>query len=768
LKQNNVQVTDNNRTGTKYFDRFTYQLVLWVGLILLIAMSTWAYPNIKYQNKKAIDQMLTKVNILSDTVKLGTRYAMMTDSREDINDIIKNICRQKEIESIRIINKQGQIKFSNSPSEIDLKSDVESQACYVCHRGREESPLDSASLLERTRIYDSSNGHRVLALITPIYNEPGCSTHACHIHPQNKKVLGVLDVVASLESADREILSYQHRIVALGILVFTGISVGIGVFLTVFLNRPIKRIIKGIRLISQGEYNHQIDLNRRDEIGQLATAINKMGKQIGEKQEELNKQRDEFQNLFEHVPCYITVQDRDLKLIRYNREFATHFDAKIGDYCYRAYKNRSERCEICPVMMTFEDGAPHSSEETGINKDGTRSYWTVRTSPIRNSQGEIVAAMEMSLDITRSKRLEEEVKKSEEKYQVIFNNIPDPLFVLDKENLEILDCNDSITSVYGFHKHELLKTSFLNLFDKDEEVDYFSQLKTSNTLNRARQITKEGRTIFVNIRVSPSEYLGQDVLLVTTSDITERLTAEQQLIQAGKMATLGEMATGIAHELNQPLSVIKTASSYLMRKINRKERIEDEILKTLAEEMDSYVDRASNIINHMREFGRKSEVKKEKVHVNDVLNKALDIFGQQLKLREIEIVREYEENLPPILADANRLEQVFINLLINARDAIEERWNQADHRKGMKKISLKTSSQEGMVTIEFRDTGTGIPKSIIDKIFEPFFTTKKVGKGTGLGLSISYSIVRDYDGVIKVKSRENEGSNFIVQFPIAE
>lgn len=768
MKQNNVQVTDNNRTGTKYFDRFTYQLVLWVGLILLIAMSTWAYPNIKYQNKKAIDQMLTKVNILSDTVKLGTRYAMMTDSREDINDIIKNICRQKEIESIRIINKQGQIKFSNSPSEIDLKSDVESQACYVCHRGREESPLDSASLLERTRIYDSSNGHRVLALITPIYNEPGCSTHACHIHPQNKKVLGVLDVVASLESADREILSYQHRIVALGILVFTGISVGIGVFLTVFLNRPIKRIIKGIRLISQGEYNHQIDLNRRDEIGQLATAINKMGKQIGEKQEELNKQRDEFQNLFEHVPCYITVQDRDLKLIRYNREFATHFDAKIGDYCYRAYKNRSERCEICPVMMTFEDGAPHSSEETGINKDGTRSYWTVRTSPIRNSQGEIVAAMEMSLDITRSKRLEEEVKKSEEKYQVIFNNIPDPLFVLDKENLEILDCNDSITSVYGFHKHELLKTSFLNLFDKDEEVDYFSQLKTSNTLNRARQITKEGRTIFVNIRVSPSEYLGQDVLLVTTSDITERLTAEQQLIQAGKMATLGEMATGIAHELNQPLSVIKTASSYLMRKINRKERIEDEILKTLAEEMDSYVDRASNIINHMREFGRKSEVKKEKVHVNDVLNKALDIFGQQLKLREIEIVREYEENLPPILADANRLEQVFINLLINARDAIEERWNQADHRKGMKKISLKTSSQEGMVTIEFRDTGTGIPKSIIDKIFEPFFTTKKVGKGTGLGLSISYSIVRDYDGVIKVKSRENEGSNFIVQFPIAE
>ena len=270
----------------------------------------------------------------------------------------------------------------------------------------------------------------------------------------------------------------------------------------------------------------------------------------------------------------------------------------------------------------------------------------------------------------------------------------------------------------------------------------------------------------MNIRISASEYLGRETLLVTTSDITTRLMAEQQLIQASKMATLGEMATGVAHELNQPLSVIKTSSSFIIKKVRKNETIKEEILRTLAEEIDSHVDRASKIISHMREFGRKSDVKKKKVWINEPLEKALDIFNQQLKLREINVVKELEKDLPPILADPNRLEQVFINLLINSRDAIEERWEQGDHKDEAKRILIKTSYKEDLVTIEVRDTGCGIPESVFDKIFDPFFTTKKVGEGTGLGLSISYGIIQDYDGTIKVETRKGKGSAFIIQFPV--
>jgi histidine kinase len=419
-------------------------------------------------------------------------------------------------------------------------------------------------------------------------------------------------------------------------------------------------------------------------------------------------------------------------------------------------------------MKTFEDGNSHYSEESGVDKDGTQSFWVVRTSPIRNSRGEVTAAMELCLDITQMKHLEKEVQKSEEKYRSIFNSIPNPVFVLDASSLEILDCNDSVTPVYGFRKEELLMSSFEDLFEEDSRERYASELKSSTVLNQVRQTNKAGQTIFVNIRVSPSEYVGRDVLLVTTSDITKRLMTEQQLIQASKMTTLGEMATGVAHELNQPLSVIKTASSFLSKKVKGNEKIKDEILETLTAEIESHVDRASKIISHMREFGRKSEVSKERVQVNETLDRAHEIFSQQLKLREIQVVKDYEEDLPSILADSNRLEQVFINLLINARDAIEEKLNDVGHANGEKKIFLKTSHQWRMIKIEVRDTGKGIPKTILDKIFEPFFTTKKVGKGTGLGLSISYGIVQDYDGTIKVETEEDKGSNFVIMFPVSD
>jgi histidine kinase len=242
--------------------------------------------------------------------------------------------------------------------------------------------------------------------------------------------------------------------------------------------------------------------------------------------------------------------------------------------------------------------------------------------------------------------------------------------------------------------------------------------------------------------------------------------AEQQLIQAGKMATLGEMATGMAHELNQPLSVIKTASNFFLKKIRNKEKIKEDIIETLAEEMDNHVDRASKIINHMREFGRQSDAKKEEVKINRALQKALEIFSRQLELREIDVSMDLQEDLPIIMADSNRLEQVFINLLTNARDAIEDRYAQSNDEKAEKKIFITSRSDGKHITVEIRDTGIGLPESMHSKIFDPFFTTKKAGSGTGLGLSISYGIVRDYNGTIKVESNMNQGSAFILNFPV--
>lgn len=742
------------------------KLILSVGLTLLIGISTWAYFNLEYQKQKVMENIVAAADRLSNTILLGTHYAMMLNSRDDINQIIKNIGKQKEIENIRIYNKKGLIKFSNKNKEVDRTTNIKAEACDVCHRS--DPPLVTLSLVQKTRIFSAPEGHRLLGIISPILNEPSCSTDACHVHPEGKQILGALDVVVSLEQIDKEILVFENGIILLAVFVFMVISALIFIFLFRFVNQPVKKLIAATRLIAKGEYLDNFKIHQNDEMGQLFNAINQLGQEISQKQAELKKQRDEYQNLLELVPCLITIQDRNFRLISYNHEFSAIFDPRPGDFCFRAYKARHDKCEVCPVERTFEDGQSHYGQETGLNKDGSITHWIARTSPIRNPKGEIVAVMEVCLDITRMKLLEERLEKSEKKYYAIFNNIPNPVFILDVESLEILDCNESVKTVYGYDKHEIIKKSFLEIFREADKDWYAVRIKTASVLDKVRHVNRGGGTLFVNIRISPSEYLGQKVLLVTTSDITRRLETEQQLIHAGKMATLGEMATGIAHELNQPLSVIKTASSYCIKKLYARERINEELFLTMLEKVDRNVDRASKIIHHIRQFGHISDMELVQVQVNDILEKAFEIFSQQFKAIGIETVWDIDRNLPRIMATPDRLEQVFINLILNARDAIEEKGRSREHDQDAKRITLKTSSRNKRVVVEISDTGTGVSPAIADKIFDPFFTTKDVGKGTGLGLSISYNIIKDCGGEIQLGPQKDRGACFILTFPIQD
>ena len=747
-----------------------FQLLFYIGLTFLVSISTWAYFNIKYENSKARESIAAEADRFSNTIKLGAHYAMMINSRDDINMIINNISRQKGIASIRIYNKEGQIKFSNDKNDLNRKTNIRDEACFICHKS--EPPKAFIDLSERTRILKNDSDKNFMGIISPIYNEPGCAGE-CHVHSQKKKVLGALDVVVSLEETENEVLRYEKSIIFLTMFIFIATSAVVFLVIYNLVNRPIKTLIDETKRIAKGKF----DINNKDlannldtfnYMGQLVAAIHKMGRKISENQEELNRQRDEYQILFESAPCIITVQNRNYRLLRYNREFSYRFDPEPGDFCYHAYKGRNEKCIVCPVEKTFEDGEVHISEESGLYKDGTPAHWIVRSTPIKNAEGETVAAMEMCLDISHRKELEERLELSEKKYYAIFNNIPNPVFVLDVDTFEVLDCNRSVKTVYGYEKKEIIESSFLELFKDKPKESYRHKLSSQMVFNQAVHVKKGGKPLFVDIWVSPAEYPGQKVLLVTTSDITKRLEAEKQLSHASKMATLGEMATGVAHELNQPLTVIKTASAFFKRRFEKNGEAWDDNMKLMAEKVSTNVDRASKIINHMRQFARKTDITLEPVNVNDTLEKATEMFSQQLKIRGIYVVWELEEKLPLIMADPGRLEQVFVNLLLNARDAIEEnmRRNPPDEPLPEKRISMITCSSDETVTVKICDSGIGIDPSISEKIFEPFFTTKEVGKGTGLGLSISYGIIKDFNGDIKAEPIDEGGTCFIMNFPV--
>ncbi|EGJ49526.1 PAS domain-containing sensor histidine kinase [Desulfocurvibacter africanus] len=481
-----------------------------------------------------------------------------------------------------------------------------------------------------------------------------------------------------------------------------------------------------------------------------------------------------YRNIFEGVPCLVAVLDRNFRLVSWNRTFSEHMEVKPGDCCYQAFWGRDCKCVRCPVEETFADGRFHTSEETGAYKDGSLAHWIVTTAPVTDASGEIVGAIKMCLDITSRKALEEKLKRSEEKYHAIFSDFPYSIFLLDTESLAIIDCNARTTASYGFSHDELVGTCFLDLFRDGDKQAIAADLLRSGHIHQARHGRKNGQAFYVAIRASRCEYPGRKVLLVTTSDITKRLETEQQLIQASKMATLGEMATGMAHELNQPLTVIQSGVDLILRKLSQGQALDSETLRNVAELMAEHVDRAANIINHMREFGRKSDLRREPVQAGEVLRRAFDIFREQFALRGIEVRFELDDGLPDILADRNRLEQVFINILINARDALEaecaggpdasDSWA-VEAGPADKRLMLTATAQDDWVLIRIRDTGVGVPPALREKIFEPFFTTKEVGKGTGLGLSITYGIVKDHGGNVEVEPTAGPGTCFLLRFP---
>ncbi len=741
----------------------SFKLGLAVGLIFLAAVLALTFYLVSSQKQQAFDRMVENVSQFSDTVKRGTHYSMLKNQRESLHKIIEAIGAQSGVENIRVFNKDGGIMFASRKEDIGQYVDLQAEACYVCHR--RDQPLERLSTTDRTRTYLSPAGDRVLGMINPIYNESSCWQGECHYHPEKQTVLGVLDIGLSLRTLDKEVLATKQKVIFFASLIFLVVTATVAGCILYFVNRPIRRLVSATKQIANGYYDQEVTAITQDEIGHLARSFDEMRLNIRDKALAYRKSKEEYQTLFEEVPCQISVQDRDFRIIQVNRVFQERFGDRLGEYCYRAYKGRDEICPICPVENTFKTGQPHFSEEVVLGKEGNPVYILVSTSPIFNEKEEVTAAIEMSTDITQVRLLEEELKRSEEKYRTLFNSDPNPIFVLDLNTLEIQDANERALKSYGYEKEDLLGKSFLHLavpmeWDRLRKVSWDKE----GAVFKVKQRTSNDESILVNIRFSSLKELGQDTVIVTTSDVTERVKSEEQLIQASKMATLGEMSAGVAHELNQPLSVIKTSASFLAKKIDRQEPVVPEILRELAEEMDSQVDRASLIINHLRQFGRKTDIRKVNVQLNDCIRGTFTVLGRQLEVHGISVELELEETLPPIKGDRNRLEQIFLNLIMNARDAMDEKEEvMGQHVEKSLKISSRTENDE--VVLNISDTGLGMSEAVREKIFEPFFTTKPVGKGTGLGLSISFGIVRDYDGVIEVESEEGRGTTFIIKFP---
>ncbi|MCP3926933.1 MAG: PAS domain S-box protein [Desulfobacterales bacterium] len=359
---------------------------------------------------------------------------------------------------------------------------------------------------------------------------------------------------------------------------------------------------------------------------------------------------------------------------------------------------------------------------------------------------------------------------SEDKYRSLFAEGPNPVFVCEKSTLMILDANPAAVNKLGFSIEELIKKSILDFGNFDPQI-LFKRSTSANgkILPKIKEefIKKDGDKIFVSIHSSSAKYENKDVLIIATPDISEIVEKDSQLIQASKMTGLGIMSASIAHELNQPLNVIKMGSEFLLFLDETGKDISQEEQSKIITEINGQVDRATEIINRLKEFGRKADFSRERVNVNNQIKSVLKIVEKHFNLQSICIELSLDENISEIEAHGNRIEQVVFNLLTNARDAINQRReHDSSDFKGLIRIESFMNNDSTAFTI--KDNGFGIPDKYRDRIFEAFFTTKKMGEGMGMGLSIINGIVKDYNGYIEVIESTGIETVFKVKFPVIQ
>lgn len=269
-----------------------------------------------------------------------------------------------------------------------------------------------------------------------------------------------------------------------------------------------------------------------------------------------------------------------------------------------------------------------------------------------------------------------------------------------------------------------------------------------------QRLEHKGRRLVVNVSITPlvsksGERIGR---LILFDDVTQRERTEEQMVQSEKLSSLGLLAAGVAHEVNTPLAVISNYIQMLARQLPG-----DDPRHTLIDKIVKQTFRASEIVNNLLNFSRTGGAEYAEVDVNRVVEETLSLVAHPLKTAQVQVVKHLGEPLPAVWGSSNRLQQVFLNLFLNARDAMPS--------GGM--LEVRTGAHNGGVEIEVSDTGSGIPREHIHRIFDPFFTTKGSGRGTGLGLSVSYGIIKEHAGKIDVRSAPGKGTSFHLEFPVA-
>ena len=500
--------------------------------------------------------------------------------------------------------------------------------------------------------------------------------------------------------------------------------------------------------------------------------------------------------IIEASPLAIIALDPEINLTLWNSAAELMFGWKKEEVLGKLYpivpEERKE--ELMENIHGLKEGEVRRSMETcRLHKDGTLIDVSLSTAPVLNRAGTTIGYMAIMADIRERKQAQEALRESEANYRTIFDAANDATFVFDAENGAMLDVNLKMCEMYGYTREEVL---LLNVEDLSAGVPPYTRADVLKMIWKTKHdkshmfewLAKDssGRLFWVEVNMKGAVIGGEYKVLAVVRDITERKIAEEEnrmmqerLRQVDKMAAIGTLASGIAHEINNPNNFILSNAQFISDiwpDINR-------ILTRYAEEngefylgklrfseasafipkmLDGLVEgahRINGIVTGLKDFARQEKTRlDQQVDVNKVIKAALSMLQNQIKKHTDNFHCNLDEDLPPVKGSFRQLEQVIVNLTINALESLTNR------NCGIF-ITTSYSKYLGQIIVKVSDEGIGMTEDVQKTIFDPFFTTKLDSGGTGLGLSICYTIVKEHNGIVECDSKPGRGTTFLVKLP---
>jgi len=487
--------------------------------------------------------------------------------------------------------------------------------------------------------------------------------------------------------------------------------------------------------------------------------------------------KEYLNNILQSIEGGILVIDKNARITWFNRsaEEITGFKKKevLRKECCEILK--SELCEdFCPLEEVLETGKPVYNYEIMITKNtGDEVPVNITASPLRSSNNEIIGIVETFRDLTKHKGLWGRLREERNKAQLYLNIAGVVIIAINEKGIVSL-INKKGCAVLGYQEHEIIGENWFDLCVPEDAKE--ERKKTFKKVMAGEQqeiedyeniiLTKSGeeRIIAWHNTTLIDENGHIFGTLSSGEDITKRKQTEEELIQSEKMVSLGQLAASVVHEVNNPLAGIMVYVKLFQKKY-KENKIQAESTERQLQKMEKELDRTTRIIRNLLTFARQSEPSMSYIDINKAIDAALLLVGNQINLENIGLEKNFDPHLPQVLADFNKIQQVLINIILNAIQAMPEGGNLTVATSVAKGINVGDTKKD-TVRIDIKDTGIGIPKENLKKLFTPFFTTKEKGKGVGLGLSVVHGIIGKHKGKIEVESEQDVGTTFSIYLEV--